>query len=90
MLDQETREGVNKTVKIVNGEKMRSVFGSDCEFAIYGIMTEAMLCAGIRKSRMIEALYFAGEAIDKLSVQELHNSYMDFMTKGKKKSKLDV
>lgn len=90
MLDQETKEAVNITVKIVNGEKMKAVFGSDCEFAIYGIMTEAMLCAGIRKSMMIEALYFAGEAIDKISVQELHESYLDFMYRGKKKSKLDI
>ena len=34
MLDQKTREEVNKTVKIVNGEKIKEVFGSDCEFAI--------------------------------------------------------
>lgn len=89
MLDQKTREEVNKTVKIVNGEKIKEVFGSDCEFAIMGIMTEAMLCAGIKKGRMIEALYFAGEAIDKLSVQELRDSYIDFMHNGKKKSKLE-
>lgn len=53
-------------------------------------MMQNMLCAGIRKGRMIEALYFAEEAIDKLSVQELRDSYIGSMYKGKKKSKLEI
>ena len=86
-LDYKARVEIDRDQKILHGADITEVYGNGTDMMILGVIVEAMVSAGYRKSRIVDVLHEAAEAMDELPAKEFRQILNEFLAGRYKKSR---